>query len=168
MDSLKRVTVTSAKFPESPDLSNLSFTFKSSSDSVILSLGESKEISGEILNLEVNSNIHNLTSPLSIPENEEFEFHLDEGVTLRILTQSVYNKSPSMLSIPSLVPHATSSCDYIRKLQEIEGEEREISTLLKLSKMKAPADYRDYFEASPTASAKKSPLKKKTLEFRFV
>ena len=164
MESLKLVTVTSAKFPENPEVSNLSFTFKSSSDSIMLNLGESKEISGDIINLELNSNILNLTSPLSIPENEEFELHLDEGVTLKILSQSVHKKSPSNLSIPSLVPHAVSSCDYIKKLQEVEGEEREISTLLMHSKMKAPACYRDYFESSPTTAAKKSPLKKKTLD----
>src|SRR5574343_810193 len=138
MESLKRITVTSANISENPEVSDLSFTFKSSSNSVILNLGESKEISGDILNLEVNSNIHNLTSPLSIPENQEFEFHLDEGVTLKILSETVHNKSPSMLSIPSLMPHTQSSCDYLKKLQEIEGEEREISTLLMHSKMKAP------------------------------
>lgn len=116
------------------------------------------------MNLEVNSNIHNLTSPLSIPENQEFELHLDEGVTLKILTQSICTKSPSMLSIPSLAPHAVSSCNYIRKLQEIEGEEQEISSLLAYSKMKAPAGYQNYFQTSPTTTAKKSPLKKKTLD----
>lgn len=164
MEPVKLVTVTSANFPKNPEVSNLSFTFKSSSDSVNLNLGESKEISGEITNLELNSNTLNLTSTLSVPENEEFELHLDEGVTLKILSQSVHQKPPSRLSIPSLAPHAVSSCDYIKKLQEVEGEEREISALLMQSKMKAPAGYRDYFESSPTTAAKKSPLKKRTLD----
>lgn len=163
METLKRITVTEAKIQDQSAPGTLSFTIKTPTDILTLSLGETKEIKGDSFVLEMQSDLYpQVSSTVVIGEESDAWVEIDEGVSVRILTQIIQeSKDLRKLSIPGLGVQALSNCEYIRKLQEIEEKERQVSSLLMQSKMKAPIGYRDYFDSSPRSAAKRSPLKKK-------
>lgn len=149
------------------DSKEVTFVYKISPEPVTCQINESKEIVGPVVELDVVANSQVVVSAIvDIGEDKDAWVDLSDVVSVKLYVHNVQSSTHLNMKpvIQGLIPAAQSSCDYIKRLQEIEEDEREITSLLAQSRHKAPVAYKDYLDSSPRSTAKRSPLKKKTLD----
>ena len=136
----------------------------SSNEIIYFTLGESKEISSTAIQIHIKQAEETLGFiDVDLSEEPSQWISLGESISLRFaVTPSKPSKNTP--HIFGLAPTRPATCVYLKKLQEIEEKEKEISHLMLESKHKIPDNYRDILDSSPRTSPNRSVLKKKTLE----
>lgn len=130
----------------------------------------------EKINISVNSVYESMSSSLQLELKHADEvlataiiqitdqptqiFSLADSVSIKFSRL----KAKKQLQLFNMPPKTLSTCEYLKKLQEIEGKEREIMVLLADSKQSLPDVYKEILDSSPRSAAKRPLLKKRTLE----
>ena len=134
-----------------------------SSELINLTLGESQEIRSNTLQIHIKQAEESLGfANVEFSEEPSQWISIGDSFSLNFaVTPSKSSKKPHIFGLAAVKP---ASCVYLKKLQEIEDKEREISQLMLESKHKIPENYREVLDSSPRSSVKRPLLKKKTLE----
>jgi hypothetical protein len=148
---------------------DISLSVKSSTETVILGLGDMIEIQDGSLEVQLLDNQNNYEPVIvSITEDSAVWFQLSASISVKLSLKSPpSNPLPKRLPILQITSGKPSNCNYIKKIQEIEAKQKEITSLLYESKKNIPEAYKDFLESTPT-TAKRVLLKKKTADIETI
>lgn len=135
---------------------SLSITLKSSNEQFSLSLGQSKEISTNSLDLSVilDNKVLGNTNSIEISENYDEWVQID-GISSIRLSVTSREKPKKVLKLKGIQPIDKSKCRYLRKIQEIETGEGEVQLEMNQFRFKVPEEYMFVVQNSPIMSPRR-------------